>query len=143
MSSKIHYIYGLSTSNNPELIRYIGKTVNIDRRYYEHKKEVKKAIKSNNRKWKLSYKVSWLKKEILEGNDLIITVLDEACDKTWEEKEKHYIKLFKSFGAKLVNLTEGGNPSKFSNETYKLMVTEKKEKEKIWNDWISVIYFKN
>jgi len=89
-------IYGLKEGDS---IRYIGQTkFNIYKRYREHLKESKPC-----------YKNSWIKSLLANGLIPKIELIDECY--TREEankKEIHYIKLFKSFGAKLVNSTIGG-----------------------------------
>lgn len=93
-------IYGLSSSNNPEQIRYIGQTSNsLQRRLIMHKSKAK--IETNHR-------ACWIRSELKKGNDIIISYIDSADENNWAEKEINYIKQFKSFGAKLVNTTIGG-----------------------------------
>jgi group I intron endonuclease len=94
---KITYIYTLSDPITG-LIRYIGKSNNPKRRYTNHL-----AFKSNNHKscWILSLKAKGLKP--------ILEILDEVPEEEWEFWERHYISLFKSWGFKLTNSTEGGD----------------------------------
>lgn len=93
-------IYTLSSSRNEEEYRYVGQTEKpLEERLAGH-------IKSSRRE--KNYRANWIKKEISDGYKIIISQIDEATLDNWAEKEIHYIRLFKSFGAKLVNGTEGG-----------------------------------
>jgi group I intron endonuclease len=89
-------IYGLKEGDS---VRYIGQTkFSLDKRYKEHLKENKPC-----------YKNSWIKSLLINGSIPEIELIDE-CETREEanEKEIHYIKLFKSLGARLVNMTIGG-----------------------------------
>jgi len=110
-----YFIYSL---NEPEsdIVRYIGFTgKSLEHRFNQHIRE-----KENYRrcKWISSLK----KKDLLPSINLI-----DSCDSLEEVKQKeiHYIKLFKSFGAILVNGTNGGDLGntgiKFSEESRKKM----------------------
>lgn len=94
-------IYGLeSTKNNT--IEYIGYTQKpLSKRLYEHISESKR---------KKTYKDKWIQNNISNFYNINIVELDSA-DNILELKQKeiHYIKLFKSFGAKLKNGTSGGD----------------------------------
>jgi group I intron endonuclease len=114
MPANTYKLYGLK---DPTLnvIRYIGISNQVDKRMKRH------LTDKNN-----SYKKSWIDSlskiniiptmEILEEN----LTLEEAF-----QKEKNYILIFKSFGAKLVNLTIGGEApmagKKHSEKTKQLM----------------------
>lgn len=93
-----HKIYGLKLKDDDK-IRYIGLTKqSLSRRMAGHFSHAKRK----------KYKVSnWLNK--YKDNVEIILIEDnipnrEECCK----KEREYIKLFKSFGANLLNHTDGG-----------------------------------
>jgi hypothetical protein len=94
----LHKIYGLKLKDDDK-IRYIGLTKqSLSRRMIGHFSHAK------DRKYKVS---NWLNKykdnvEIILIEDNIPT-REECC-----KKEREYIKLFKSFGANLLNHTDGG-----------------------------------
>lgn len=94
-------IYGLSSSREPNNIRYIGKT----------SKKLKYRLSTHlyyTRKGK-SHKDNWILKELSDGFEIIITeIFLVPEDESWEEWEKYYIKEYKERGYKLTNLTEGG-----------------------------------
>lgn len=96
----IFRIYTLSSSRNIEIVRYIGQTItSLNKRLTGHKYKAK--VENNHR-------ACWIRKEISEGYEIIINEIDTANSEDWAEKEIHYIKLFKSFGANLVNTSNGG-----------------------------------
>lgn len=121
------YIYGLSSSQNPDLIRYIGYSVNINDRLNEHLRDI-------NRSFVHTHKKFWLKKEINNGNNILTTILDEAISmEDAKNKEINYLKLFKSLGAKLVNGTQGGDGVKATEEV-KRKISEKTKGRNISED---------
>lgn len=95
-------VYGLASSENGELIRYVGITTKkLNVRLNEHRNYCKKNFNKRG---------NWIGKVIRGGNKLVLVILESEL--TREEaivKERHYIKLFKSFGADLVNGTSGGD----------------------------------
>lgn len=96
MIQEITNIYTLNCPNTG-LVRYVGKTNNPNIRLAAH---LYKNTFGKKRSWILG-----LKKE---GKKPTLNIIDEVpyCD--WQFWEEHYIKLFKSCGANLFNLTLGG-----------------------------------
>lgn len=93
----MYKIYGLYEKNS-DIIRYIGLTRRCAiRRMYEHIKDRNKCHRTNWLK-SINYNV-----EIYVIEDGIPSIDDANF------KEKEYIKLYKSFGANLVNSTDGGD----------------------------------
>ena len=78
---KCCYIYSLSENGIPF---YIGKTINIKARYIKHT----------------------LDKRFPQV--FSIDIIDTIKETEWEFWEKHYISLFKCWGFKLFNISEGG-----------------------------------
>jgi transposase len=96
-----YYIYTLSSSKNPEIVRYVGITNNLTKRYNKHIH----SFKHSNRKV-----TSWIKNIVDDGYDLTMTEIDTAFDiNNANSKEVNYIKLYKSVGCNLKNLTNGGD----------------------------------
>jgi group I intron endonuclease len=91
--------YNIYALKNGDQYKYIGQTrFDIEKRFKEH---------INDKK--ISKKTSWIKSLKSKGIIPTIELIDTAD--TFEECNKleiHYIKLFKSFGALLVNGTIGG-----------------------------------
>ena len=122
-------IYGLKLKNE-DTIRYVGQTSSdmIETRLCEH------ISHSRRGKYKNAY---WIKKhsneiEILLIEDGILS-LDDA-----NKKEIEYIRLFKSFGANLNNLTNGGDGTQgiiFTDEHRKKLSEARKGKTP-WNKGI-------
>lgn len=101
MSQKI---YSLKLNNSDE-VRYIGQTnVSLCRRLNGHKSETAYKTKYNK---PLNHKDNWINKykDIIE---IILIEEFEGSQKELDEKEINYIKLFKSFGARLLNFRDGG-----------------------------------
>lgn len=91
------FIYTL-TDPTTNLIRYVGKTKSIKRRYAQHLSENSKTHKCN---WIKSLKVKGIKPIIQ-----IIDICDNKEDSIWIEQ--YWISQFKTWGFNLTNLTEGG-----------------------------------
>ena len=90
------FIYTLSHPLTGE-VRYVGQTSNPKKRYSGHinrKDHTKKSC------WIMSLK----NKNLLPVMDIIDEVGDD-----WIFWEKHYISLYKSWGFRLTNLTDGGD----------------------------------
>jgi hypothetical protein len=89
------FIYALQDPNTNE-IRYVGKSNEPSRRLSEH------LLENTN-----TYKVNWIK-SLGEVHPNLIT-LDEVPMSEWGFWESYYIDLFRSWGFRLVNLTNGGD----------------------------------
>jgi len=94
------FIYTLSHPITEE-IRYIGKTNNIEKRLRSHLSNHQLLDKTKKNNWIIS----------LLRDNLIpkIEVLDETTDNNINELEIFYISLFKSWGFRLLNMTDGGD----------------------------------
>jgi hypothetical protein len=97
ITNKKVFIYGLKCPIT-EKIRYIGKTNNLKDRYSRHINEKKNY-----------HKCLWIKNLKEQGVKPEMVVIDEVDFCNWEEAERKYIMLFKSFGADLTNKTIGGD----------------------------------
>jgi len=94
-------IYGLSSDENVNHIRYVGKTNNLKSRLKKHLQKNSLSVKT--------YKNNWLKSELKKGRKIIITSLETIPkSKKWEPFEIKWIKLLKKQGHKLTNSTCGG-----------------------------------
>lgn len=93
------YIYGLIDSTSNEL-RYVGKTVNLNRRYRRHISE---------RNLHDSYKDRWIRKLINNGHSIELVTIDIVNNNDWKFWESHYISYFKTIGCRLTNGTNGGD----------------------------------
>lgn len=103
------YIYTLSDPRTSK-IRYVGKTHNLQSRFYGHFKDRR-----------LTHKGCWirgLKAEGLRPEMEVIDMLSPDDREAWEAAERKWIETFKAMGFKLTNLTDGGvSGSKHSPET--------------------------
>jgi hypothetical protein len=85
---KKYYIYTLSENN---LIFYIGKTINLDKRLANHK--------------------------ITYGKNIVLEILEETYD--WKTDEKFWIEQFIQWGFKLKNKNNGGGGRDFQTDEIK------------------------
>lgn len=80
------------------IIRYVGKSVNAERRYNQHLYD-----KRHN-----NYSSRWIRKLQKQKLKPILNII-EICDESiWQEREKYWIAYYKPI-SKLTNLTNGGD----------------------------------
>jgi len=91
-------VYGLYSSREPEAIRYIGQTKNDPRR--------RLAAHKNYAKHKTTAVHKWLMREIEDGFDVTMRVL--CNEAVLHETEVELIAQYRALGARLLNLTDGG-----------------------------------
>lgn len=115
------YIYALTESINDK-IRYIGKSNNPKKRYNIHTFYEKGK----------NYKNSWIKS--LKNKGLIPNIkIIEECDKNnWQEREIFWINFYKNAGARLTNLTNGGDGLNNPSEETKRKISE--NSKKLWQN---------
>lgn len=107
--SEKYKIYGLYSSRKPDIIKYIGLSVNVKRRLFEHVIDVKRILKGKNLFTKLSKKQQWIADELSLGYSIsAIDLFETDNENELYEAEKNFIRLFKSFGCNLTNGTLGG-----------------------------------
>lgn len=100
---KIYQFYVLSSSNEPNNIRYVGvTTVSLQRRLIQHRNKAKSA------KYRMLPVHKWMYSVYKKGFDVLINKIDECDESKWEEKEQYLIKKYKDQGYKLMNLDKGG-----------------------------------
>lgn len=94
------FIYTLSHPESGE-IRYVGKTTNLKRRFYQHSniKVCKKLTNKHLGNWLLSI----LNKQLVPIMDII-----EECENDWVISEQYWIEQFKVWGFNILNVTKGG-----------------------------------
>lgn len=78
------------------MVRYVGKTINQTERFRKHLTENNGTLKSK-----------WVKGLRSQGLRPVFEIIDTAGD-DWQEKERSYIRLYKSMGANLLNQMPGG-----------------------------------
>ncbi len=81
------------------LVRYVGKTFNPKDRFFRHH-----SIDNREK----SKRALWVNGLISKNKKPIIDIIDDCDEFNWCEKEIAYIKLYKSIGAKLLNMSSGG-----------------------------------
>jgi group I intron endonuclease len=90
-------IYTLSDDSG---VRYIGKTINLKKRYQSH---------INESSLRRTHKEKWINKTISEGGKITMEVLDFCDEKESNQIESYWISQFRAWGFNLVNLTLGGD----------------------------------
>ena len=92
------YIYGLLDPNNLE-IRYVGKSIDPERRLKEHVRSTRRGDRTP--------RADWMKKLLNQTPSIIILERVHLSDAN--EREKFWIAFMRKQGARLLNLTEGGD----------------------------------
>jgi hypothetical protein len=100
MNAPTHFIYGL-TDPRTEEVRYIGKTSVGMRRPRRH---VHKASRGSS----LTHKEAWIKGLMDEGLTFGVLVLRVSTPGSLSADERELIEDFRKTGARLTNLTDGG-----------------------------------
>lgn len=96
-------IYTLSDPSTGE-VRYVGKTCkSLSNRYSQHIYSWKRSAGK-----RLSHVNARIKSLAVDNKKPIIELVDTVEDCSWQDAEKGYIRLYKSFGCNLTNLTLGG-----------------------------------
>jgi predicted GIY-YIG superfamily endonuclease len=116
----VFYIYSLIDPRDNRL-RYIGITNDPIKRYSGHKMRLTKTKKSN---W-----IRGLQKENLNPIMNIIEELD--CRELGKKREKYWIRYFKKKGLNLLNMTNGGECTEWSEERKK---THSEFMQETWSD---------
>lgn len=94
------FIYELTDPRTGEP-RYIGKTNNVSIRLSNHLKPKALSVKTK--------KNSWIKSLLKLNLKPVLNIIDEVDENNWEFWERHYISLYKSWGFRLTNGTNGGD----------------------------------
>lgn len=98
------YIYALLEPDTKE-IRYIGKTIDPEKRLKSHINSANKVDK----RYKKSYVKNWIYSLLLKNKNPEMIIIEEVNNKNWQSREKYWIKFYKDEGCKLTNLTLGGD----------------------------------
>lgn len=119
MEKKI-YIYTIKDPRDYQ-IKYVGKTVNINRRFKEHISPY--YLKTN------TAKNNWIKKLLSENLQPIFEVLETCENINWCDREKHWINYYRELGFDIKNMCDGGEGNhglKMSND-FKLNLSKKRK----------------
>lgn len=111
---KTVFIYALKEPDTGE-IRYVGKTVNLRKRFRKH---------LNQSRFENHHRANWIKSLLIRGLEPILETLDEVSEDFWPQWEVAYIEFFRESGNRLVNDNYGGEGSHNpSEETRKKLST--------------------
>lgn len=113
------YIYAIKDPRDYQ-IKYIGKTIDINRRFKEHLQD--SYLKDN------TYKNNWIKKLLSENLQPIFEVVEECCEDIWEERERFWISYYKEIGFNLTNMCDGGEGGHGAVRTEKFKLNLKKKR---------------
>lgn len=95
------FIYSLIDPRDQET-RYIGKTIDPDRRANDHLKYAENPQVPKD--W-------WVRILIYKGLEPIFRILIEVPDDCWQNYEKGFIAHYRKIGCRLLNMTDGGDGS--------------------------------
>jgi hypothetical protein len=101
----IVYIYALLDPDTDD-VRYIGKTKNLAQRLSSHC--LSSSKQSNPHKWR------WIDKLKADGKKPKMLILDQCEQDSWQESERHWIAHYRSIGARLTNIADGGLGTKLT-----------------------------
>jgi len=90
------FIYALIDPITEE-VRYIGKSNNPKKRFSGH------VVDKNK-----TYKTMWIRSLKKQNLSPILEIIDSVSFFEWEFWEQHYISLYRSWGFRLTNLSNGG-----------------------------------
>lgn len=93
--NKKTYIYALLDPDT-EVVRYVGKSDNPERRLLRHLGFYEK---------KETHKTRWLRKLVNEGKRPLLKILEEVSIEEWGDKERYWISMYKE---NLTNTADGG-----------------------------------
>jgi hypothetical protein len=86
-----------------ETVRYVGKTVDPKERYHYH---TNASVLRHER----THKANWIKSLIAKGEKPVMKIIETiSFDGDWEEAERRWIVFYREQGARLTNLTDGGD----------------------------------
>lgn len=103
MENKKFQFYVLSSSEDPENIRYVGVTTKqINERFSQHKYCANHLEKRGLPVHK------WMYSKYKNGGTIIFKKIDECGNDSWEEREQYWIKYYRDKGYKLLNISKGG-----------------------------------
>jgi hypothetical protein len=94
----IIYIYALLEPDTDD-VRYVGKSVNPDKRLYQHCHPEKNAKRLS---------AEWITSLLVQGKTPKLVILEECGIDTWDESERRWIAHYKSIGMAQTNIAAGG-----------------------------------
>ena len=119
MKDKV-YIYSIKDPRDYQ-IKYIGKTIDFNRRIKEHTSLYN--LRAN------TSKNNWIKKLLSENLQPIFEVL-ETCDSiNWGERERYWINYYRELGFDMKNMCDGGegNHGLKMTDDFKLNLSKKRK----------------
>lgn len=118
-------IYRLISTRDVTDIRYVGKTVN----------PLKHRLRQHLSGGCGQYTKNWIRKELKDGYDINIQLIEEVDDSMWEEKERFWILYYLQMGYELCNIQSGGIQSP-GNSSLNHQHKKQKLNKKLLEDFI-------
>lgn len=107
MNNSEVYIYTLASPEDG-LVRYVGQTNNPKSRLSAHISDARTRPRGSHRS-------AWVKSLLNKGIKPVMEVIAESTEESANQLEVDFIKLFRACGARLVNMTVGGEGSPYLN----------------------------
>lgn len=114
----LNYIYTLIDPLTNQ-IRYVGKSIDVDRRLKGHLSEARRGKKDHKNRWIAS---------LLKKNCVPIIKVIDICGHDWKERETYWISKFNADGCSLTNSKLGGDGLEPCDESRRKMSEAKKGK---------------
>ena len=96
----IVYIYYLKDPSI-NLVRYVGKAIDLHRRYLDHLSESNDITKGG-------YKHNWVRSLLQKNVKPVMGLITITDNDNWQEQECYWIKYFRDKGHPVTNLSDGG-----------------------------------
>lgn len=109
------FIYALCCPFTGE-IRYIGKAINVRKRFYCHWHDKERTPKTN-----------WISSLKRKGEKPVMQIVEEipnSNDEDWQEVERFWISYLRFLGCRLTNLQSGGDAGKRLSEETRLKMRQ-------------------
>jgi hypothetical protein len=119
MSSSPISIYALIDPGTGE-VRYVGKSVDPEIRFRAHLREKRNSIPSEKR--------AWIENLRDAGTQPTLKVLETVDADDWQSTEQKWIEFFRSIGANLTNILDGGEGKRAWGEKSRQYISEQSRK---------------
>jgi len=114
------YIYVLKHPTTNE-IKYVGKTINLKRRYYSHIQDSKRLV--NNKR----YLLNWIRSLLKENLKPVMEVIEICEISNWQEREIYWINHYRMTNSKLCNICDGGENNLIGRQIKNMSIERKDE----------------
>jgi hypothetical protein len=132
------FVYTLSDPRDGA-IRYVGWTVDIERRLHLH------IWHSTRRYERHRYKAKWIRSLTSKGLAPLISTVESGYGDDWKEAEPRWIAKLKADGYKLTNLTDGGEgtPGIIVKESTRKLISANGKGKGLWRKGVEAAALAN